>query len=159
MKTRHGFRPLFDEESTRIVLVENGGIPFRIAQLAAVEEVRGVMGDIIEGDVGGRLDEDANAIEHLEKCAAALEAITEADVGGGTLELDAQRQTVLQALVREGEEAGYIEIGHESPRLCEHAQLYLQGGDVDLERLLEIAREEGCDTFLRELDAVTALTP
>jgi hypothetical protein len=49
--SRYGYEADLDETATRVRRVEGGGIPFRIAQLVAIEEVRGVMGDIAESDV------------------------------------------------------------------------------------------------------------
>lgn len=159
-KKLHGYRPDFDETATDITLVKDGsGIPFRIAQLAAIEEVRGVLGDIVEGDNSSRLSDNPDMIEDLERRAGELEAMKETDIGGQPLMLDEERTKVLKALELQGEEITFCEIAHDNPHFCEQVQIYLQGGPVDYDRIIELAREEGHDVFLREIGLQPAMTP
>ncbi|MGY3582023.1 hypothetical protein ACVIGB_001054 [Bradyrhizobium sp. USDA 4341] len=156
---RYGYEPYFDEVGTRIRLVEGGGIPFRIAQLAAIEEVRGVMGDIAESDLSGRLKENPDMMEDLEKRAEELEAMKETDVGGQPLVLSEEQSKVLKALEKQGEVSGFIDLGNDRTFFSEQVQIYLQGGPIEYDKIIEFADDEGHETFLRELGVQSAMTP
>lgn len=146
-----GFRAIYDEESTRVEVSENGA-PFRIAVLAAVEEVAGVIGDLDEGDQGGRLDDDPNLRESLEEQREYLDKLTERQAGGKTTRLNAIKKQVLDALVAEGDMFGYIDLLDHHESFCANVQKFLEGrGGITLDSLYEYAREAEMDAFLKAM--------
>jgi hypothetical protein len=157
--SRYGYEADLDETATRVRRVEGGGIPFRIAQLVAIEEVRGVMGDIAESDVSGRLKENPDMLEDLEKRAGELEALKETDVGGQPLVLTDEQSKVLKALEKQGEVSGFTDIGYDRTYFSQQVQIYLQGGPIDYDKIIELAEDEGHETFLRDLGVQAAISP
>lgn len=146
-----GFRAVYDEESTRVEVSDNGA-PFRIAVLAAVEEVAGVIGDLDEGDQGGRLDDDPNLRQSLEEQREYLDKLTERDVGGKTTCLNAIKKQVLEALVAEGNRMGYIDLLDCHDDFCADVQKFLEGRDgTTLDELLEYARDVEMNDFLKAM--------
>ena len=95
-----------DEENTSITQVAGSGAPWAIARAAAVEEVVGVMGDIDEGDVGGRVEDDAGIyakLDILRDSLAAAEDPTLADMTPG-------QRLAVEALVGDGEDEGFFDL-------------------------------------------------
>lgn len=147
-----GYRAIYDEESTRVETVQKGGVPFRIAILAAIEEVAGVLGDINEGDVSGRKTESASITDELETRLEELEKETEADVGGKLLVLNAEQQKIIDALVAEGDRFGYIDLLDHHKQFLEQAQRFLEGDrKITSEDLLDYARDNEMDDFLKTM--------
>lgn len=152
-----GYRAIYDEESSRVEAVQKGGVPFRIAILAAIEEVAGVLGDINEGDVSGREKESPSIVHDLETRREELEKETEAKVGGKPIVLHAEQQKVVDALVAEGDKFGYIDLIDHHKQFLVQAQRFLEGDrKVTPGDLLDYARDNGMDDFLKAMGEAPA---
>lgn len=154
-----GYRVTLDEKSSAVELETSGGVPFKFAVQVVLEELAGIRGDIDEGDVSGRVAEDKDIYSDLEERSEEMEKLTEADIGGKPLVLNEQQQAVLDALIAEGEQAGYITMWEEG-ELPKAVQKFLEGKkSMTFERLLDIAEDYNADKFLEKLGRTPAPTP
>jgi hypothetical protein len=152
-----GFMPVYEDESSD-VRIEQDGVPFKIAVLAAIEEVVGVLGDLNEGDAGGLKIDNPNIYEKLEKRRSYLENLTEGRVGGTHVRLNAVKKQVLDALIAEGEPLGYIDLLEGNKWFAQNVQIFLTGtgGKVTVEELVADAREHRLNDFLKAMGQAPA---
>lgn len=125
-----------EEVRTSAAIAQPGIVPWEIARRAVDEELGGIAGDINEGDAGGRLEEDPEALAKLEtgREQVALLVPPEGNVFEG------ERKAVLDALVEDCDSMSYYEaFFHRTPALV---QAWLIG-ERTLEDISVTAADEG----------------
>lgn len=102
-----GYSVNFDESATDIEVLAEGGVPFAIAKKAALEELAGVQGDINEGDVSGRVEDEPDIEDKLETQSDLIEKASETDYRPDAIALTEDQQKLVDALIEDGEGIGF----------------------------------------------------